>query len=305
MTTELEAVPRVGQDGRARSDAEVFARTLTRRALRSFGVLTADARPVPDLLIIGAKRGGTTSLWYYLSEHPGMLPLFPRAEKRKGTYYFDENFSEGIRWYRSHFPTAATRALAQRRLGHPVVAIDASPYYLYHPLAPSRAAAVTPDALVVAVLRDPVERAYSHYKERKRNGTEPLSFAEAIAAEPERIAGEEEQIRRDGTYVSFGHRHCSYLDQGRYAPMLSRWFDAFGRDRVLVEVSEEMYEDPQPTVDRVTRRLGMPTQLLHNAEPFNAEPDSGLDPATREHLRRLLDPDIRAVEELLGRVLPW
>jgi hypothetical protein len=87
--------------------------------------------------------------------------------------------------------------------------------------------------------------------------------------------------------------------------MLSRWFDAFGRDRVLVEVSEEMYADPQVTVDRLTRRLGMPTRQLQNAEPYNAEPDSGLDPQTRAHLRGVLDPDIRAVEELLGRVLPW
>lgn len=305
MATELEAVPRVGQDGRTRSDAEILARTVARRTLRSVGMLSADLRPVPDLLIVGAKRGGTTSLWHYLSEHPGMLPLFPRAEKRKGTYYFDENFSEGLRWYRSHFPTALTRDLAARRLGHPVVAIEASPYYLYHPLAPTRAAAVTPGALIVALLRDPVERAYSHYKERKRNSTEPLSFPEAVAAEPDRIAGEEARIRGNDEYVSFGHRHCSYVDQGRYAPMLERWFDAFGRDRVLVEVSEEMYADPQPVVDRITDRLRLPSRRLRDAAAHNAEPDSDLDPSTRDRLRDLLDPDVRAVETLLGRDLPW
>ena len=57
--------------------------------------------------------------------------------------------------------------------------------------------------------------------------------------------------------MSFAHRHCSYVDQGRYAPMLERWFDAYGRDQVLVEISEEMYADTAGDVDRVTDRLGI------------------------------------------------
>jgi hypothetical protein len=304
MTTEIGEVARIGDDGRARSDVEYWARTAAKRTLRGYGMATAAWRPMPDFLVAGTKRGGTTSLWRYLCEHPGVLTLFPRPEKIKGLYYFDENYRRGPRWYRSHFPTTATRTLAQRRLGHRVVAGEASPYYLYHPLAPTRAAATAPDALVVVLLRDPVERAYSHYKERRRNGTEPLSFVDALAAEPERLAGEEERIRRDGA-VSFAHRHCSYVDQSRYAPMLERWFAAYGRDNVAVEISEEMYADPQPVVDRVLHRLGLPRRPLRNPEPFNAEPDAGLDPEARARLQELLAPDIRAVATLLGRSVHW
>jgi hypothetical protein len=186
-----------------------------------------------------------------------------------------------------------------------VVAGEASPYYLYHPLAPSRAAATAPDALIIAVLRDPVERAFSHYKERRTNHTEPLSFEDAIAAEPARLEGEEARMMADPRYVSFAHRHASYVDQGRYAPMLRRWFDAFGRDRVLVAPSEEMYEDPQPFVDGVVERLGLPSRPLEHPEPYNAEPDRGFDPVLRAWLTEQLAPDIAEVEELLGRPMPW
>jgi hypothetical protein len=288
-----------------RSSLEVTARGAAKRVVRRYGMATADLRPVPDFLVIGAKRGGTTSLWNYLAEHDGVLPLFPRPERIKGLYFFDEGWSKGERWYRSHFPTTATRALAARRLGHPVVAGEASPYYLYHPLAPARAAAVAPDALVIASLRDPVERAWSHFKERRSNGTEPLDFPEAIEAEPQRLAGEEARIEKDDGYLSFVHRHMSYVDQGRYAPMLERWFDAYGRDRVMVEISEEMYADPQAAVDRVTDRLQLPRRTLRHPEPYNAEPDRGFDPAVRARLTELLAPDIAAVEDLLGRRVPW
>ena len=146
--------------------------------LRGYGIATGDLRPLPDFLVIGAKRGGTTSLWRYLSEHDGILNLFPRPEKIKGLYYFDENFGRGERWYRSHFPSVATRALASRRLGSlrrrrrgdavlPVPPARADP----------RARCRSPTPLIVVVLRDPVERAFSHFKERRTNGTEPLSFA--------------------------------------------------------------------------------------------------------------------------------
>jgi hypothetical protein len=139
--------PRHGPLERARRSAPGVAATdAAKRGLRLVGLATADLRPGPDLLVIGAKRGGTTSLWRYLSEHPGVLPTFPRAQQIKGTYFFDEEWHRGSRWYRSHFPTTATRRLAARRLGHPTVAFEASPYYLFHPLAPERARLVVPDA---------------------------------------------------------------------------------------------------------------------------------------------------------------
>jgi hypothetical protein len=182
--------------------------------------------------------------------------------------------------------------------------MDASPYYLFHPLAPERARATVPDAHVVAVLRDPVERAFSHWKER-RNHTEALPFAEALAAEATRIRGEEDRIRSDADYVSFPHRHQTYVAQGEYAPMLERWFAAFPREQVTVVAAEEFYADPQTLVDHLCDKLAIPTYRLESIEPFNAEPSAGMDPTVRAELTERLAPAIAAVEELLGREMPW
>lgn len=272
-------------------------------ALRSYGVRSADRRPPPELLIVGAKRGGTTSLWHYLSEHPGLLAQFP-TPNAKGTYFLSEEWHRGERWWRSHFADERTRSRAEDSLGYPPVTGESSPYDLYHPLAPGRAARVAPDALVVAVLRNPVDRAYSHWKERSRH-TETLSFAEAIDAEAERTAGEEARILADPGYVSFPHRHQSYVDQGRYAPMLHRWFDQFGRNKMIVVTAESFYADPQATVDRVTRRLGLPRHAVADVSPHNDAPSAPMDDDLRAKLRIDLADDIAAVERLLGVETGW
>lgn len=287
-----------------RSPAGALAAEAAKAALRAVGTATAARRPGPDLLVVGAKRGGTTSLWRYLDGHPGMLPTFPRAEHIKGTYFFDEEWHRGERWYRSHFPTTGRRALAARRLGYRPATFEASPYYLFHPHAPARAHQVVPDALVVALLRNPVERAFSHWKER-RNHTEDLPFAAAVAAEAERTAGEEEAMIADPSYRSFAHRHQTYVAQGRYAHMLERWFAAYGRDQVLVAAAEDFYADPQAFADQVTDRLHLPRHDLGRPKPFNAEPSADMDGDVRRLLVEELAGDVEAVEHLLGRSMPW
>lgn len=304
MTPSVPAAPRGRVEQIRRSPAGAAVTTAGKAVLRRAGTTTARWRPPPELLVIGAKRGGTTSLWRYLDTHPGVLPTFPRAEHVKGTYFFDERWTEGEAWYRSHFPTRARRALAERRLGYPPIAFEASPYYLFHPLAPQRARAVAPDALVVALLRDPVERAFSHWKER-RNHTEDLAFAEALAAEEERTRGEEERLRAGAVAVSAAHRHQTYVAQGCYAPMLERWFEAYGRDRVVVAPAEELYADPQAFCDHLTDRLGLPRHPLPTTEPYNAEPSADMDPTVRAALTDRLAPHVAAVEDLLGRPMPW
>jgi hypothetical protein len=287
-----------------RSPLGVVATDAGKWMLREAAILDPRDRPPPDFLVIGSKRGGTTSMWSYLSQHPGVLPLFPRAQKIKGTYFFDEGWDRGVTWYLSHFPTRWHRNRVARRLGYRPVTGEASPYYLFHPLAPARAQAVAPDALVIALLRDPVERAFSHWKER-RNHTEDLSFEAALEAEGERTAGSEEHILADPHHISFPHRHQTYVAQSRYAPMLRRWLDHYGTDQVLVEAAEVFYADPARFMRKVTDRLGLPE--LHGVDftPRNAEPSADMSPEARAFLESALRDDMRQTEELLGRSLPW
>ncbi|MDQ4004850.1 MAG: sulfotransferase domain-containing protein, partial [Actinomycetota bacterium] len=140
-------------------------RRSAKRVLRGVGVATSWARPLPDFVVIGAKRAGTTSLYAYLAEHPDVAPLFPARQRIKGVHYFDTNHHRGLRWYRSHMPSWIRRTGGR-------LAGEASPYYLAHPLAAERAARTIPDAKLVVLLRNPADRAYSHYRERVRHDAE-------------------------------------------------------------------------------------------------------------------------------------
>jgi hypothetical protein len=154
---------------------------VARASLRRYGVRTASSRPLPTFLVIGTKRGGTTSLWNWLLKHPAVAPQFPAAQQIKSPHYFDINFWRGEQWYRSHFPTQrALDRLATSVGGRPAVG-EASPYYMFHPAAPQRVAELMPDVRLIVLLRDPVARAYSNFAERRGSGAEPLTVVRGCA----------------------------------------------------------------------------------------------------------------------------
>jgi hypothetical protein len=275
-----------------------------KQAVRGFATATSPLRPAPEFLVIGAKRGGTTSMYNYLLRHPGVLPMFPAAQKIKGVHHFTGS-GHGVAWYRSHFATSATRRLTERRLGHRVVTGEGSPYYLFHPRAAQRASAVLPDARILLLLRDPVDRAYSHWKERVRHGAETLSFSEAIEREPERLAGEHERLLADDRYTSFAHEHHSYVAQGLYLEPLREWFRHYPRGQFLILRSEDFYADPQHAYDRALSFLGLPSFALSGIKKWNYHPAEELSAATRRDLQARVADHNRRLSELLGIDLGW
>lgn len=307
MTSVLDAPPMTPYGARYEPPSGLGRRlrASTLDGIRTFGQLTAPLRMRPDYLIIGTKRGGTTSLARWLLEHPGVRSLYPARETRKGTYYFDVNYALGDRWYRSHFPTRGAHRLLERHRGGPLLVGEATPYYLHHPHAPIRARQVAPAAKVIALLRNPVDRAHGHWAERTRQRIETLAFTDAVAAEPSRLAGEEERMLADPSYVSFAHQHFSYVDQGRYARGLGRWLDAYGPDGVLVLRSEDLYDDPQGSFDEVLRFLDLGPFRPSELTGWNRTTNDPIEPDVRDWLRAELDPDIAEVEALLGRSMEW
>jgi hypothetical protein len=278
-----------------------------KRASRRVGIATSNRRPPADFLIVGTHRGGTTSLHQYLDEHPCVARKFPRVQHLKGVRYFDENFFLGIDWYRSHFPTEAYRSYLRRRNGAPVLTGEASPYYLFHPAAAERASRVVPHAKIIVLLRDPIERAYSHWKRERRDGTEPLqTFEEAIAAEPERLAGEVDRILNDESYYSYAHENFSYITQGLYLESLWKWFQHYPREQVYVETSERFLQEPQRIYDELLQFLGLPPFRLPKDKFLNTNATAErLAPATRRELSARFGPHNRRLEEHLGFDLGW
>jgi hypothetical protein len=276
-----------------------------RLVIRRYGLLTASSRPLPDFLILGTKRGGTTSLWNYLLDHPGVMPMFPPAQNFKSPHYFYWHYDLGPRWYRSHFATEAQRRRGAERTRHPVAAGEASPYYLYDPRVPGRVHELMPGVRLIVMLRDPVERAYSHYKERVRAGVEELTFEHALESEPERTAGEVNRMMAEPSYYSRPHDWYSYRDRGIYLPQLRRWRDAFPAEQMLVIRSEDFYRDPKTEYDRVLAFLGLAGHRLRTVDRWNYRPAEGMADRTRAELRQFYAPHNAELEEYLGRPLRW
>jgi hypothetical protein len=273
--------------------------------LRSAGRLTAAVRPLPDFLIVGTKRGGTTSLWNWLLQHPGVLPMFPSAENLKSPHYFYWHYHRGPNWYRSHFASTPARAVAARRGRGPAVTGEASPNYLYDPRVPGRAGALLPQAKIVILLRDPVERAYSHYKERVRAGVEFLSWEEALTAEPYRLAGELDRMSADPLYYSRPMDYYSYRDRGVYRPQVERWLAQYPAESVLIVRSEDLYQEPGRTFLTVTDFLGLRPVPLLDPKRFNYKKAAKMLDQTRAELSAYFEPHNAGLEELLGRSFGW
>jgi hypothetical protein len=244
---------------------------------------TADRRQLPDFVIIGAQRGGTTSLYRYLIEHPDIEPA-----SRKEVHFFDGNYERGMDWYRAHFPLQG----ASRLTG------EASPSYLFAPAAPARIRAALPQARYIALLRNPVDRAFSHYQLMVKRGIEPLSFEEAIAAEPERLTG-------TGDPFTLAWRHFSYIRRGLYAEQLERWLASFPREQLLVLKSEDFYAEPAATLRQTQAWLGLPARLPATLTAHQVGDYVGMSSATRERLGDYFAPSNRRLYDLLVRDLGW
>ena len=266
------------------------------RRLRSdYRQLTAPLRGLPSALVIGAQRSGTTSIFNYLVQHPDVLPPLG-----KEIHYFDFHYSRGVRYYRGRFPY-------NHRLRQGTMTLDATPYYLVHPLVPHRAAQLLPEVKLVALLRNPIERAYSHYQHEVRGGREPLSFVEAIDLEAERLAGEEERLRNEPGYYSWNHHRYSYTHRGLYVEQLRRWLQHFPRSQLLVLQSEFLYGQPAEAMARVHRFLGLKDHRLERYEDTyqRGNYERTMPPELRTRLARYFEPHNRELFQFLGEEYDW
>jgi hypothetical protein len=269
---------------------------LARLALqRSLGRLTGPFRALPDFIIIGAQRCGTTSLYNYLAEHPQVLPA-----TIKETHFFDNNFRRGLNWYRAFFPLAR-----QMNGDRHLVTGESTPYYLFYPHAPVRVYDTLPDVKLVVMLRNPVDRAFSHYYHEKRMGAEPLSFEEALDREERELASETARIVADEHYRSFFHQHHTYLSRGIYVDQLQHWTQVFAREQILAIRSEDFYQDPAVTLRQVTDFLGLPPWNLNEYPLYNATRHGPMESHIRERLAAYFRPHNHRLYDFLGANWKW
>lgn len=239
----------------------------------------------PDFLIIGAQKSGTSFLYSMLSQHPHVDPA-----ARKEINYFNDYFQSGPGWYASHFPAPS------RGEGYDTITGEASPHYLSHEDAAGRVAEAVPGARLILLLRNPVDRTYSHYQARRRRGGEVLSFEDAIEADMRLMQKGEIQ------------RRTSYLGRSIYVDQIQRWRKFFGEDQMLIIQSEDFFARTPEVLERVVAFLGLPPwkfELSSTRGRNKGSYDEPMSPGIRRRLEEYFEPHNRRLYEYLGVDFGW
>jgi len=257
-------------------------------------------RILPSFIIAGAQKAGTTTLFRNLEGHPNVV-----GGLTKEPHFFSRHFQQGTAWYRANFPHRLYARFRERHVSGRVITGEATPYYLDHPHAPARCFSLLPDARIIILLRNPVDRAYSHYQHTVRLGLETLpSFEEAIDEEPRRLNGERDRMLKDESYYSYAHQHLSYLSRGVYIDHVGNWLKAYPREQIQVICSEEMRANFADTFQSVLRFLHLPEAAVRSERMYEGSYGK-MNPETRKRLVEFFRPRNEALYDLLERRLPW
>jgi hypothetical protein len=263
--------------------------------------LSSPLRRSPSFIIIGAQRAGTTSLYRYLTAHPRVLPA-----AWKEIHYFDRSYHRGAAWYRAHFRFVLESKDGWHFHRAGTITGEASPEYLFDPRVPERVRRDLPGVKLIALLRNPVDRAISHFAMESSERRTELSLEEALRRESERLP-------RDIQRPSPGAR-CegapplqlfSYLARGVYVDQLVAWERYFPRGQLLVINSGEFFADPAAAMGRVWRFIDLPEVRLSCYPAHSAFVHPCVDSATRAALVEYFRPHNRRLYEFLGCSFDW
>lgn len=188
-----------------------------------------------DFLVIGAQKAATTSFFKYLSAHP---QIYMPAEKEVEFFQDDQKFIRGKEWYYNRYFTLAPPAAMKG---------EASTYYMMFRCVPERIHRYYPDIKLFALLRNPIDRAYSHYRMAVRRGFETRSFEESVRESLATGSKADRELDHNREYVFFG-------EYGRILKNYLRWFD---RSQVMVLFSEQLLAEPATVIRQAYSFLGV------------------------------------------------
>lgn len=246
----------------------------------------------PDFLVIGAQRSGSSSFYHYLTQHPEV-----GAATKKELHYFDHRYyDETWEWYLSQFPDEEAQITG-----------EATPYYLFHPHSPDRVAADLPDVKLIAVLRNPVDRAYSHWNRERIRDSEVLDFPSAINAEHKRLKRPQRMMEQNPALFMPEHATYSYLARGRYYEQLERWFGVFDRERFLILRSEDFFQAPSVIMSEVLGWLGVESDWFDFdfSKKVESKKYEAMSDRTREQLEAYFEPHNKKLYRLIDRDMGW
>jgi len=281
----------------------VMARNMRRRMaeVRRRRKTDARERALPSFLIAGVMKGGTTSLFDYLSQHPNVLPPL-----HKETYFCFQKHENPSHDFRAFFPLKRELEDQAQRTGHAAITGEATPETMFLPRLTRRAAEAAPGVKVIALLREPLARAYSHHQHNVvRRKDRVRDFAEALRIESQRTADRIKDFEASDNGVFGGPLNdFTYLSKGRYAEQVETLHELFGRENTMVIASERLFRETSVVYADVLAFLGLPA-----FEPdFRAKNTNEYDPfdsVVRDEFSGTLGGWNQRLNEVLGRSLEW
>ena len=257
---------------------------------------------LPDYYIIGVVKGGTTSLHDYLIKHPCIQPPIGKEIDYFGQLYFRKQY-----WYRSSFPYKIQKFYAKKIQKKDFLTGEATPRYIEHPNVPERIKQLTPNAKFIVLLRNPIDRAYSHHNMNMTRKHETLSFEEAIDTEQDRIQGEYEKMKNDHKYFDWTYYLFAYKEHGKYIERLERWMKIFPREQFKIIKSEDLFEDPSTIYAEVLEFLNLPKWDLNEYPALKKRKyqKPNMNPETRKKLSEFFKPYNEKLYKFLNYDFEW
>ena len=265
---------------------------------RNYFIITSSVRVLPDFLIIGAKRCGTTSLFSHLPEHPSIS-----KSHHDNMGFFNDNFHLGINWYKSFFPTITHKERIQKKYGK-FLAFDVTTTYMENKTTAENIKKTKPDMKIIVLLRNPIDRAYSQFNVSVKEKTEQLNFEEAISEEicrlkPEIINTEKQELQR------FPKNHRHYIKKSLYAMQLRPWFDIFPKENILALSTEEFKENDEKIYKEIFNFLNIPYIRITNKKQMEKGEYLPMNENSRQTLSQFFKEHNDELFELIGKKFDW
>jgi len=260
--------------------------------------LTSSSRVLPDFIIIGAGRAGTTALYTYLIQHPSIITASTdNDEPVADLHFFEYMISDKISWYKSHFP---------RKSKNSFVTGEFTSTYMYHKKVPERIFNLIPKIKLIVILRNPIDKAYSTYNQQSHFNEVTSSFEETIKAEFARI----DLIKNHIEYTNNNPNFDNYVEyniirHGIYFNYLEKWFKIFPKKQIFVVDSNELENFPQQTLNKVFEFLNLSPHEIPNLAKVNIGKYSPMTESTRQSLIEFYKPHNAKLNNLLGTNFDW
>ena len=269
-----------------------------RFAKRNINYFTSSSRALPNFIIIGAVRCGTTSLYQNICEHPNVI-----SAKQDEIGFFDSNFHLGLNWYKSFFPKNDELKKLKEEKGVGITGED-TPFYLWNELVCDRILKTVPDCKLIIILRNPVNRAYSNYQLSIRNGKENLSFKEVIDIEKKQLANDGIYLDNKINLGKFKHPR-SNLIKGWYYEQVKMWIEKFPQNQILVISTEELENKPQETMDIVFNFLKLPKYKMKQFQKLKFVKYQNMNYETKKELLKYFEPKNERLFSLINKEFNW